>query len=70
MWGNIRMLRGKILTIRWAGVFEATIDGKSKRFNDWQSMHDWFTRVLKYSKDDGKRALLEQDLCKVWEKSG
>ncbi|MCK5600956.1 hypothetical protein KAR91_03745 [Candidatus Pacearchaeota archaeon] len=64
------MLRGKILRIKWIGVFEATIDGKSKRFNDWQSMYDWFAQVLKYAKDDKKRAILEEDLRKIRTKSG
>ena len=64
------MLRGKILKIAWTGVFEATIDGKSKRFNDWQSMYEWFEAVIKYAKDDKKRALLEEDLRKIRTKRG
>ena len=64
------MLRGKILRIKWNGVFEATIDGKSKRFNDWPSMYDWFEQVIKYAKDSKKRALLLEDLRKICTKSG
>ena len=59
-----------MLKIKWSGVFEATIDGKSKRFNDWQSMHEWFKAVIKYSKDTKKRALLEEDLRHICKKSG
>lgn len=61
----ICMLQGKILKIKWNGVFEATIDGKSMRFNHWSSMHDWFAKVLKYSKNEKKRALLVEDLRKI-----
>ena len=64
------MLRGKILKIAWNGEFEATIDGKSKRFKDWNSMYEWFKQVLKYAKDKKKRALLEQDLRNICTKSG
>ena len=64
------MLRGKILKIAWTGVFDATIAGKTKRFNDWNSMYDWFAAVLKYAKDDKKRALLVEDLSHVVQKSG
>ena len=64
------MLRGKILKIKWDGVFEATIDGKSKRFNHWLSMHDWFEQVIKYAKDSKKRALLLEDLQHICTKSG
>lgn len=64
------MLRGKILKIKWNGMFEAIIDGKSKRFNDWASMYNWFAQVIKYSKDDSKRALLLEDLRHICIKSG
>lgn len=64
------MLKGKILKIRWNGVFEATIDGKSKRFDDWRGMYEWFSQVIKYAKDSKKRALLLADLSKICKKSG
>jgi len=63
------MLRGKILKIAWTGMFEATIDGKTKRFNDWNSMYDWFAAVIKYAKDEKKRALLMEDLKPICKKS-
>ncbi len=63
------MLRGKILKIVWTGVFEATIDGTTKRFNDWNSMHNWFEQVIKYAKDDKKRALLMEDMSHIVQKS-
>jgi len=62
------MLRGKILKISWTGMFEATIDGKTKRFNDWGSMYDWCLQVIIYAKDEKKRALLIEDLkhiCRI-----
>ena len=63
------MLRGKILKIAWTGMFEATIDGKTKRFNDWNSMYDWFAAVMQYAKDDKKRVLLMEDLSHIVQKS-
>ncbi len=63
------MLKGKILKIRWNGTFEATIAGKSMRFNHWSSMYDWFAKVLKYSKNEKKRALLMEDLRHICGKS-
>uniref|UniRef100_A0A6M3IFP8 Uncharacterized protein n=1 Tax=viral metagenome TaxID=1070528 RepID=A0A6M3IFP8_9ZZZZ len=59
------MLKGRILSIKWAGTFEVALDGTVKYFTAWDDARAWLLSVLKYAKDDKKKALLQEDLKHV-----
>ena len=59
------MLSGKILNIKWAGVWHVQIEGVRKIFNTDYAMNVWLCYIFKKVKDPEKKKLLSRDMSLI-----
>lgn len=59
------MLRGKIISIEYRGVWILIIDGHYKRFPTFEAIEKYLIRVIKNAKDEEKKKLLWEDMKKL-----
>jgi len=60
------MLKGKIISIEYKGIWHLTIDSHRKQFVTFEKLESYLVFVLGNAKNKHKKALLRKDMEKLF----